>query len=144
MPGLDGSGKRGKSDANCVYLIDDEKTLRKKIMRAVTDEGPKVPNSPKAEAVENLFTLLKIVSSPDTVAYFEEKYNTCEIRYGDLKKQLAEDILKVTLPIRERFLEIQNDEAYLARVVKMGAEKARATASKTLREVREIMGFKPF
>ena len=90
-------------------------------MRAVTDEGPQVPNSPKAEPVENLFTLLKIVSAPDTVAYFEEKYNTCEIRYGDLKKQLAEDILKVTLPIRERFLEIQNDEAYLARVVQMGA-----------------------
>ena len=129
--------------AVCI-LVDDEKTLRKKIMRAVTDEGPQVPNSPKAEPVENLFTLLKIVSAPDTVAYFEEKYNTCEIRYGDLKKQLAEDILKVTLPIRERFLEIQNDEAYLARVVKMGAEKARESASKTLREVREIMGFKPF
>ena len=144
VPGLDGSGKMGKSEGNCVYLVDDEKTLRKKIMRAVTDEGPQVPNSPKAEPVENLFTLLKIVSAPDTVAYFEEKYNTCEIRYGDLKKQLAEDILKVTLPIRERFLEIQNDVAYLARVVKMGAEKARESSSKTLREVREIMGFKPF
>ena len=103
-----------------------------------------IRDSPKAEPVENLFTLLKIVSAPDTVAYFEEKYNTCEIRYGDLKKQLAEDILKVTLPIRERFLEIQNDVAYLARVVKMGAEKARESSSKTLREVREIMGFKPF
>ncbi len=144
VPGLDGSGKMGKSEGNCVYLVDEEKVLRKKIMRAVTDEGPKAPNSPKVEAVENLFTLLKIVSTPDTVEYFEEKYNTSEIRYGDLKKQLAEDNLKVTLPIRERYLEIQNDESYLARVVRMGAEKARANAAKTLREVREIMGFKPF
>ena len=78
IPGLDGSGKMGKSEGNCVYLIDDEKTLRKKIMRAVTDEGPKVPNSPKAESVENLFTLLRVVSSSDTVAYFEEKYNTAK------------------------------------------------------------------
>ena len=46
VPGLDGSGKMGKSEGNCVYLVDDEKTLRKKIMRAVTDEGPQVPNSP--------------------------------------------------------------------------------------------------
>lgn len=104
----------------------------------------KCPIPPKPNLWKICSLLLKIVSAPDTVAYFEEKYNTCEIRYGDLKKQLAEDILKVTLPIRERFLEIQNDEAYLARVVKMGAEKARESASKTLREVREIMGFKPF
>lgn len=144
VPGLDGSGKMGKSEGNCIYLIDDEKTLRKKVMRAVTDEGPKVPNSPKAEPVENLFTLLKIVSEPDVVQFFEEKYNTCEIRYGDLKKQLAEDILKVTLPIRERILDIRNNDEYLRRVVTIGAEKARESASRTLKEVRAIMGFKSF
>ena len=98
----------------------------------------------KPEPIANLFAMMDIVSTKDTYDFFNEKYNNCEIRYGDLKKQLAEDILKVTLPIRERFLEIQNDVAYLARVVKMGAEKARESASKTLREVREIMGFKPF
>ncbi len=141
VPGLDGSGKMGKSEGNCVYLLDDEKTLRKKVMRAVTDEGPQTPNSPKSEPVENLFTIMKIVSTPDTVAYFEEKYNNCEIRYGDMKKQLAEDILKVTLPIRERILDIQNDTDYMRRVVVQGAEKARESAAKTLREVREIMGF---
>lgn len=144
VPGLDGSGKMGKSEGNCVYLLDDEKTLRKKVMRAVTDEGPQAPNSPKSEPVENLFTIMKIVSSPDTVEYFEEKYNSCEIRYGDMKKQLAEDILKVTLPIRERILEIQNDNDYMRRVVAQGAEKARESAAKTLREVREIMGFRSF
>lgn len=144
VPGLDGSGKMGKSEGNCIYLLDDEKTLRKKVMRAVTDEGPKVPNQPMAEPVANLFTLLKIVSAPDVVEHFTEAYNNCSIRYGDLKKQLAEDILKVTTPIRERIIGIRNDDAYLSQVVKQGAEKARESASKTLREVREIMGIKRF
>ena len=144
VPGLDGSGKMGKSEGNCIYLLDDPKTLRKKVMRAVTDEGPKEPNSPMCEAVQNLFTLLKIVSTPDKVQYFTDAYNNCSIRYGDLKKEIAEDILQVTTPIRERIIDIQNDDAYLARVVKMGAEKARETASKTLRDVREIMGIRPF
>ena len=58
--------------------------------------------------------------------------------------RLAEDILKVTLPIRERILDIQNDDALLARVIKQGADRARERASKTLQEVREIMGIKKF
>lgn len=144
IPGLDGSGKMGKSEGNCVYLIDDEKTLRKKVMRAVTDQGPTEPNSVKPEPVENLFTIMKVVSTPDTVDYFEEKYNKCEIRYGDMKKQLAEDILNVTLPIRNRILEIQKDDDYLRKVVKQGAEKARESASKVLDDVRRIMGFRNF
>ena len=144
VPGLDGSGKMGKSEGNCIYLCDEEKVLRKKVMRAVTDEGPQTPNSPKSEPVENLFTLLKIVSTPDTVAYFDEQYNNCSIRYGDLKKQLAEDILKTTTPIRERILDIRNNDEYLRRVVTQGAEKARECASRTLKEVRAVMGFKSF
>lgn len=144
IPGLDGSGKMGKSEGNCLYLADDAKTIEKKVKRALTDEGPKEPNSVKPEYIENLFTILKVVSTDDVVKHFEEKWNTCEIRYGDLKKQLAEDIIKVTTPIRERILEIQNDEAYLHKVTTEGAAKARESASKTLREVREIMGFKKF
>ncbi len=144
VPGLDGSGKMGKSEGNCIYLIDDEKTLRKKVMRAVTDEGPKVPNQPISQPVQNLFTLMELTSSPEVVKQFRDAYADCSIRYGDLKKQLAEDILKITLPIRERILEIQNDEAYLGRVVKLGAEKARERAAKTLQEAREIMGIRKF
>lgn len=59
-----------------------------------------------------------------------------------MKKQLAEDILKVTLPIRERILDIQRDEDYLSKVVARGAEKAREYASATLRDVRELMGIR--
>jgi tryptophanyl-tRNA synthetase len=144
VPGLDGSGKMGKSEGNCIYLVDDEKTLRKKVMRAVTDEGPKVPNSPVSEPIQNLFTLMELVSTPDTLEHFKNAYADCSIRYGDLKKQLAEDILKVTLPIRERILDIRNDDEFISRVVRQGAERARETAAKTLAEVREIMGIRKF
>ena len=144
VPGLDGSGKMGKSEGNCIYLTDDEKTLRKKVMRAVTDEGPKEPNQIPSEPVANLFALMDLVSDPSTVEHFRKAYADCSIRYGDMKKQLAEDILKITLPIRERTLEIRRDDAYLSKVIRRGAEQARETAAQTLRDVREIMGIRRF
>lgn len=142
VPGLDGSGKMGKSDGNGIYLFEDPKEIRKKVMRAVTDEGPKEMNQTKPEPVENLFTLMKIVSQPGAVAHFEEKYNDCTIRYGDMKKQLAEDIIAFTAPIRERIFEIRNDEKYLSEVARSGAERARISARKTLDEVKEVIGVK--
>ncbi|QIK53998.1 tryptophan--tRNA ligase [Dysgonomonas sp. HDW5A] len=144
IPGLDGSGKMGKSEGNCIYLFDEPKVIEKKVKRALTDEGPQSPNSPKPDCIENLFTILRVVSTEEVVKHFEDKWNSCEIRYGDLKKQLAEDIIAVTSPIRDRILQIQDDEAYLHKVVTEGTEKARESARKTLREVREIMGFKNF
>lgn len=144
VPGLDGSGKMGKSEGNCIYLIDEDKPLRKKVMKAVTDEGPQVPNSPLSQPIENLFTVMSLVSEPEVVEQFKAAYADCSIRYGDLKKQIAEDILKVTTPMRERYNEIIKDEEYMRKVVKMGAEKARESAAKTLAEVRKIMGFKNF
>lgn len=142
VPGLDGSGKMGKSEGNAINLYEEPKSIRKKVMRAVTDTGPTVMNQEKPEAVQNLFTLLKIVSTPDTVAHFDGLYNNCEIRYGDLKKQLAEDIIAYTSPIRERIIEILEDDVYLAKVARMGAEKARESAMKTLQEVKDVIGFK--
>jgi tryptophanyl-tRNA synthetase len=144
VPGLDGSGKMGKSERNGIYLIDEPSVIRKKVMRAVTDAGPERPNSEMAEPVKNLFYLLDMLSTPDTVEYFRDQYNNCTIRYGDLKKQLAEDMILFTTPIRERIKEIYNDEVYLRNVVKMGAEKARESAGKTIKDVREIIGFKSF
>ena len=144
VPGLDGSGKMGKSEGNCIYLIDDEKTLRKKVMRAVTDEGPKTPNQPVSQPVENLFTLLELTSKPEVVKHFRDAYADCSIRYGDLKKQLADDILAITLPIRERILDLQGDDATIGRVLRRGAEIARERASRTLAEVRQVMGIRRF
>lgn len=142
VPGLDGSGKMGKSEGNAIYLIDDAETIRKKVMKAVTDSGPTESNSVKPEVIENLFTMLKIVSTQDTYDFFNEKYNACQVRYGDLKKQLAEDVIKFTTPIRERILEVSADTDYMDRVVREGADKARESAQRTIREVREIIGFR--
>lgn len=144
VPGLDGSGKMGKSEGNCIYLIDEPKALRKKVMRATTDEGPQAPGSPMSEPVANLFTLLELTSTPEVVAHFRQAYADCSIRYGDLKKQLAEDILAVTTPIRERVADIMADDEYIGRVVRRGAEKARSRAADTLAEMKQIMGFRKF
>lgn len=106
-------------------------------MRAVTDSGPTMPNQEKPEAIQNLFTLMNIVSKPETVQYFDECYNNCSIRYGDMKKQLAEDIINFTRPIRERINELNSDDTYINKVARMGAEKhGRAQAKPSKRYAR--------
>jgi tryptophanyl-tRNA synthetase len=144
IPGLDGTGKMGKSDGNGIYLADDAKTVEKKVMRAVTDSGPTHKHEKMAEPIKNLFTIMEVVSEPDTLEFFKEKYNNCEIRYGDMKKQLAQDINKNIGPIRQRIQEFSSNHDLLKKVVNMGKDKARASASKTLKEVREIVGLKSF
>ncbi len=144
VPGLDGTGKMGKSNGNCIYLCEDEKSIRKKVMRAVTDNGPQEPNSRKPEVIQNLFTLMQIVSAKDTYDYFDSKWNDCTLRYGDMKKQLAEDIVQTLAPIRERIAEISSDQDGLDRIARMGAEKARESSRATLNEVRRIIGFKVY
>ncbi len=144
IPGLDGSGKMGKSEGNAIYLSDSAEEIRKKVMKAVTDSGPTQPNQPKPEAIQNLFSIMKAVSKPETFTFYEEKYNNCEIRYGDMKKQLADDIATFTSPFRERIEAILADSDYLRKVAKQGADRARESATKTIKEVREIIGFRKF
>ncbi len=146
IPGLNGNGKMGKSEGegNAIYLADSPEAIRKKVMKAKTDAGPTQMNQEKPEEIANLFQLLKVVSTPDTVEYFDSLYNNCQIRYGDLKKQLAEDMIKFVAPFSEKIKEIYANDAYLSKVARMGAEKAHESASKTIKEVREIIGFKPF
>jgi tryptophanyl-tRNA synthetase len=134
----------GKSEGNGIYLSDPDNVIRKKVMKAVTDSGPTEPNSPISEPIQNIFTIMEAVSAPDTIAFFKEKYATCEIRYGDLKKQLAEDIIATVAPIRERIEDIRNNDKYLHEVAQMGAEKARRSAQQTVDAVREIMGIYKF
>lgn len=143
VPGLDGSGKMGKSEGegNAIFLGEDPDQIRKKVMRAVTDSGPTEPNQAKPEAINNLFLLMSLVSQQETYQFFSDNYDACTIRYGDMKKQLAEDMILFTAPIRERIKELQADETYLKKVMEMGGEKARISASQTLKDVREIIGF---
>ena len=146
IPGLNGSGKMGKSEGegNAIFLADEPEAIRKKVMKAVTDSGPTMPNQEKPEVIKNIFQLMHVVSAPETFNYFDEMYNTCQIRYGDMKKQLAEDMILFTAPFREKIKEISADEAYVSRAARIGKEKAQESASKTVSEIREIIGFKKF
>ena len=138
---LDGQGKMSKSEHELatVYLVDEDEVIRKKIMKAKTDAGPGTPNTPKPDYIENLFVLMRLVSTPEAVQYFENAYNNCAIRYGDMKKQLAEDMVQFIAPIRTKAAAIQKDTTYISAIRKIGSEKARANASKTIQEVRKKM-----
>lgn len=146
VPSLDGTGKMSKSENTMatLYLADEDDMIRKKIMKAKTDGGPTENNSKKPDYIENLFQLMKLVSTEDVYTDYEKKFNDCTIRYGDLKKQLAEDMVLFISPIRKRVNDILNDEKYLQKVMKLGAEKSIAHAEITMTMVRNAMGLNYF
>jgi tryptophanyl-tRNA synthetase len=146
VPSLDGSGKMSKSENQyaTIYLSDDDQLIRTKVKKAKMDSGPKEMNSTKSPEVENIFLLLKLVSSADTVKKYQEDYNSCTIKYGDLKGQLGADMVKFISPIREKVNAILGDERYLKQVMEQGAEKARKSAKATMELVREAMSLKYF
>ncbi|MEO6838293.1 MAG: tryptophan--tRNA ligase [Ginsengibacter sp.] len=146
VPSLDGGGKMSKSEnqMSTLYLADEDDAIRKKIMKAKTDQGPSENNSVKPDYIENLFLLMKLVSTSETLEHFEQKFNDCSIRYGDMKKQLAEDMVKFISPIRQKVNEILADEKYLQKIMKQGAEKAIVHADLTMRDVRNAMGLNYF
>ncbi|PWU04017.1 MAG: tryptophan--tRNA ligase [Bacteroidetes bacterium] len=144
VPSLDGAGKMSKSENQyaTLYLSDTDDLIRKKVMKAKTDSGPTERNSSKPDYIDNLFQLMNLVSEKDTISKFETDYDNCNIRYGDMKKQLAEDMVRFISPIREKVESILSDERYLKNVMEKGAEKARVSARETMKLVREAMGLK--
>jgi tryptophanyl-tRNA synthetase len=142
VPGLDGTGKMSKSENpnTALFLADEDDVIRKKVMKAKTDAGPIEQYSQKPDYIENLFLLMKLASAPDVIEKYENDYNNCVIRYGDMKKQLADDMVKFISPIREKVNGILNDEKYLKEVMEKGAEKARKSARVTIELVRQAMG----
>ncbi len=144
VPSLDGAGKMSKSENQMatLYLADDDDMIRKKVMKAKTDSGPTEPNSPRPDYIENIFLLMKLVSSADVLQKFEEDYNKCNIRYGDMKKQLAEDMVAFIAPVRNKVDGILNDEKGLKQIMEQGAEKANKSAHATMKLVREAIGLK--
>jgi tryptophanyl-tRNA synthetase len=140
---LDGSGKMSKSEnqMNTIYLNDDDVLITRKIMKAKTDQGPVAVNSKKPDYIQGLFTLLSLVSKKDTVDKFEEDFNQCRIRYGDMKKQLAEDLVSFIRPLRENAQRLQQNPAHIDGILSDGAGKARKSARATLVKVREAIGF---
>jgi tryptophanyl-tRNA synthetase len=144
IPSLDGTGKMSKSENQMatLYLADEDETIRKKVMKAKTDTGPAKPNSPKPDYIENIFLLMNLVCSADVIQKFEADYNNCTIRYGDLKKQLAEDMVGFISPIREKVNTILHDEKKLKQIMEQGAEKANKSAAVTMKMVRQAIGLK--
>ena len=146
VPSLDGAGKMSKSENQLatLYLSDSDELIRKKLMKAKTDSGPTEPGTTKPEYIENIFLLMSLVSEKELVNKFQEDYDECRIRYGDMKKQLAEDMVKFIAPIREKADAIRNDPSYLKGVMEKGAEKARKSAIRTMELVRVAMGLNYF
>jgi len=146
VPGLTGAGKMSKSagEADCIYLAETAEMLKKKIMRAVTDSGPVEPGSAPSQPVQNLFDLMKLVCSEDVCTHYAHAYRDGTIRYGDMKKQLAEDMEHFIAPWREKISDNLANDQLLARTAAAGAEKARASAAATLAEVRSLIGFRKF
>jgi tryptophanyl-tRNA synthetase len=146
VPSLDGTGKMSKSENEMatLYLADEDELIRKKVMKAKTDSGPAENNSVMPVYIENLFLLMNLVSSKEVIKKYIDDYNNCTIRYGDMKKQLAEDMVNFISPIRERVNGILQDEKYLQNVMEQGAEKARKSAAATINLVREAIGLNYF
>ena len=142
VPSLDGEGKMSKSvnQMATLYLSDEDDSIRKKIMKAKTDGGPASNNAEKPDYIENIFLLMKLVSTQDVLESFESDYNNCNIRYGDMKKKLGEDMVQFLTPIRERTIEIMNDPSYIKDVLETGSAKAKKSAAATMEIVREAMG----
>jgi tryptophanyl-tRNA synthetase len=148
VPGLTGQGKMSKSagEADSIYMSDSEEVMRKKVMKAVTAsvDAPSEIGSEKPLAIQNLFDLMGLVCASDVIAKYETDYYNGSIRFGDLKKQLADDMNTFLDPYRNRINDVLANDDLLSKVAKMGAEKASESANKTISEVREIIGFKRF
>jgi len=146
VPALDGTGKMSKSENQyaTIYLSDDDELIRKKIRKAKTDQVPATPGSPKPETIQNLFQLMELVSTKNVIDQFEASFNDLSIRYGDLKDQLADDMIRFIAPVREKAKEIMHNEDYLKKVMNQGAEKARDSAQKTMSLVKSAMGLDYF
>ncbi|MDO6435109.1 tryptophan--tRNA ligase [Flavitalea sp. BT771] len=146
VPSLDGAGKMSKSENQMatLYLADDDESIRKKISKAKTDSGALAPGAPMPETIANLFLLLKLVRPQDVLDKFQADYQAGTIRYGDMKKELAEGMVAFITPIREKAEHIRNDEAYLRQVMEQGAAKARASAAVTLQLAKDAIGLNYF
>lgn len=141
VPGLDGSGKMGKSDGNTIDLVEDPDSIRKKVMNAKTDLGP-VKGEEMSQEMKNLYLLMELCSSPDIYADFKSRYDDGEQRfYGEMKAQLAEDIIALLAPIRDRYESSPEcSEAAAEEILADGASKARAIAKEVLEDARTKMG----
>ena len=134
----DPSKKMSKSDQKGdIFLLDDPKTMRKKIMSAKTDMGPTVTDDPVGKP--GIHNLLNIYASLDGTTIEESAKRFEGFRYGEFKKAVADKLDEVMIPFRAKYDQIIADKSYIE-VLRQGAERAREVANKTLRKVQEAVG----
>jgi tryptophanyl-tRNA synthetase len=131
----------GGTEEGTVLVLDEPKTIEKKIKRAVTDSGTEIRRAEDKPGVTNLIDVLAVARgvSPDAVEADMQDARG----YGDLKVAVADAVVGMLAPVRERYAEIRPDRDRLEDILAAGAEKARAIASETLADVRQVMGVGP-
>ncbi len=138
--GLDDSTKKmsksAKSKYNYIALLDDEKTIRKKVMKAVTDSKNGITYEDDRPALKNLINIYKLLSNK-SISEIEIKYKGRG--FGDFKKDLADIIVEFAIPLQERINSISDDE--ILEILDKGAKKANLIAEKKILEVRKKIGF---
>jgi tryptophanyl-tRNA synthetase len=139
VPGIDGR-KMSKSYGNTIEIFEPEDSVRKKIMKIVTDSTP--VEDPKDPDKCNVFALLKLVASPDELAEWENKYRNGGMGYGQAKKRLAELMTDYFKPFRQKRTELENNIDYVNEVLASGAERARTVARGTLEKARQAAGLR--
>jgi len=137
VPGTDGR-KMSKSYGNTIEIFEPEDSIRKKIMRIVTDSTP--VEQPKNPDKCNVFALLKLVAPADELAEWENRYRSSGMGYSEAKKRLAELLIDYFKPFRQKRTELENNIDYVKEVLAGGAERAKAVAVRTLAEVRKAVG----
>jgi tryptophanyl-tRNA synthetase len=137
VPGIDGR-KMSKSYGNTIEIFEPEKSVKKKIMRIVTDSTP--VEEPKDAEKCNVFALLKLVAGEDELSQWQERYRKDGMGYGEVKKRLAELMVDYFRPFREKRAELENDIDYIKAVLAEGAKRAEKVAVQTLAKVRNVVG----
>jgi tryptophanyl-tRNA synthetase len=137
VPGIDGR-KMSKSYDNTIEMFEPEQSIRKKIMKIVTDSTP--VEQPKDPDKCNVFALLKLMASPDELADWDKRYRNGGTGYGEAKKRLADLIVEYFKPFRQKRTGLENNLDYVKEVLAKGAERARAVAVATVAEAREAVG----
>ena len=138
VPGTDGR-KMSKSYGNTIEMFEPEESIRKKVMRIVTDSTP--VESPKNPDKCNVFALLRLVASPGELADWENRYRSGGMGYSEAKKRLAELMMDYFKPFRQKRTELENNTDYVREVLTRGAERAKQIAAETLTEARKAVGF---
>ena len=139
VPGIDGR-KMSKSYGNTIEIFEPEASVRKKIMKIVTDSLP--VEEPKNPDKCNVFALLKLVASSDELSEWENKYRVGGLGYGQVKKRLAELMIDYFKPYRQKRAELENNIDYVREVLANGAGRAKAVAAETLEKARQAVGLR--